>query len=103
MAQGARRRSGQNLAAARAYYALHGGTLTAPRGATSFDIQIGQYLTNIYRPADSVRPGPLVPDRFPDLVAAAVESSRRCWSWMVSCWSGIRERAGCRSRRCGAE
>lgn len=39
----------QNLAAARAYYQLHG-TLAAPRGATILDIAIGQYLTNIRRP-----------------------------------------------------
>ncbi|MFB6582514.1 helicase associated domain-containing protein [Streptomyces sp. NPDC056402] len=39
----------QNLAAARAYYELHG-TLAAPRGATILGIAIGQYLTNIRRP-----------------------------------------------------
>ncbi|MFI1949467.1 helicase associated domain-containing protein [Streptomyces virginiae] len=38
-----------NLAAARAYYALHG-TLAAPRGATILDLAVGQWLTNIRRP-----------------------------------------------------
>ncbi|WP_344551069.1 helicase associated domain-containing protein, partial [Streptomyces spororaveus] len=39
-----------NLAAARAYYELHG-TLAAPRGATIMDVQVGQWLTNIRRPS----------------------------------------------------
>ncbi|MQS34585.1 DEAD/DEAH box helicase [Streptomyces katsurahamanus] len=39
----------ENLAAARAYYALHG-TLSAPRHATALDIPIGQWLTNVRRP-----------------------------------------------------
>ncbi|MFA7767800.1 helicase associated domain-containing protein [Streptomyces sp. NRRL S-448] len=39
----------QNLAAARAYYALHG-TLAAPRGATALDQAVGQWLTNVRRP-----------------------------------------------------
>lgn len=39
----------QNLAAARAYYELHG-TLAAPRHATALDRAIGQWLTNIRRP-----------------------------------------------------
>ncbi|MFF1561686.1 Helicase associated domain protein [Streptomyces sp. NPDC058279] len=39
----------ENLAAARAYYELHG-TLAAPRGAAILDIQIGQWLTNVRRP-----------------------------------------------------
>ncbi|MFF4448697.1 Helicase associated domain protein [Streptomyces sp. NPDC001502] len=48
----------QNLAAARAYYELHG-TIAAPRGATILDIAIGQWLTNVRRPGglgkDAVR------------------------------------------------
>ncbi|MFJ9079460.1 helicase associated domain-containing protein, partial [Streptomyces sp. NPDC102278] len=39
----------ENLAAARAYYELHG-TLAAPRHATALDRAIGQWLTNIRRP-----------------------------------------------------
>ncbi|MFD8027111.1 helicase associated domain-containing protein [Streptomyces lavendulae] len=39
----------ESLAAARAYYALHG-TLAAPRGAAILDVQIGQWLTNVRRP-----------------------------------------------------
>lgn len=39
----------QNLAAARAYYALHG-TLAAPRHASALDIAVGQWLTNVRRP-----------------------------------------------------
>ncbi|WP_331736661.1 helicase associated domain-containing protein, partial [Streptomyces sp. NBC_00211] len=39
----------QNLAAARAYYELHG-TLAAPRHATALDRALGQWLTNIRRP-----------------------------------------------------
>ncbi|MEV6576076.1 Helicase associated domain protein, partial [Streptomyces sp. NPDC051577] len=39
----------QNLAAARAYYELHG-TLAAPRHATALDRPIAQWLTNIRRP-----------------------------------------------------
>ncbi|MFD7034050.1 Helicase associated domain protein [Streptomyces sp. NPDC059917] len=38
-----------NLAAARAYYALHG-TLAAPRHATALDKPVGQWLTNVRRP-----------------------------------------------------
>ncbi|WP_455681386.1 helicase associated domain-containing protein [Streptomyces lavendulae] len=38
-----------NLAAARAYYRLHG-TLAAPRGAAILDVQVGQWLTNVRRP-----------------------------------------------------
>ncbi|MFD3941044.1 helicase associated domain-containing protein [Streptomyces sp. NPDC058611] len=39
----------ENLAAARAYYELHG-TLAAPRHATALDKAVGQWLTNIRRP-----------------------------------------------------
>ncbi|MFE5484084.1 Helicase associated domain protein [Streptomyces sp. NPDC056527] len=39
----------QNLAAARAYYELHG-TLAAPRHATILDQAVGQWLTNVRRP-----------------------------------------------------
>ncbi|WP_328723564.1 Helicase associated domain protein [Streptomyces sp. NBC_00247] len=39
----------ENLAAARAYYELHG-TLCAPRHATALDRAVGQWLTNIRRP-----------------------------------------------------
>ncbi|MFJ9344792.1 Helicase associated domain protein [Streptomyces sp. NPDC101733] len=39
----------ENLAAARAYFELHG-TLAAPRHATALDRAIGQWLTNIRRP-----------------------------------------------------
>ncbi|MFF2789811.1 helicase associated domain-containing protein [Streptomyces sp. NPDC058049] len=39
----------QNLAAARAYYDLHG-TLAAPRHATALDLAVGQWLTNVRRP-----------------------------------------------------
>ncbi|MER5934248.1 helicase associated domain-containing protein [Streptomyces sp. NPDC002054] len=39
----------RGLAAARAYYELHG-NLAAPRGAAILDIQIGQWLTNVRRP-----------------------------------------------------
>ncbi|MFH8894209.1 MULTISPECIES: DEAD/DEAH box helicase [unclassified Streptomyces] len=39
----------ENLAAARAYYELHG-TLCAPRHATMLDRAVGQWLTNIRRP-----------------------------------------------------
>ncbi|MGW5402540.1 helicase associated domain-containing protein [Streptomyces sp. NPDC003952] len=39
----------ENLAAARAYYELHG-TLAAPRHATALDRAVGQWLTNIRRP-----------------------------------------------------
>lgn len=39
----------ENLAAARAYYELHG-TLAAPRGAAILDVQVGQWLTNVRRP-----------------------------------------------------
>ncbi|MGW5852553.1 Helicase associated domain protein [Streptomyces sp. NPDC055254] len=39
----------ENLAAARAYYELHG-TLAAPRHATALDRALGQWLTNIRRP-----------------------------------------------------
>ncbi|MFA7767774.1 DEAD/DEAH box helicase [Streptomyces sp. NRRL S-448] len=39
----------QNLAAARAYYELHG-TLAAPRHATALDLAVGQWLTNVRRP-----------------------------------------------------
>ena len=39
----------ENLAAARAYYQLHG-TLCAPRHATMLDRAVGQWLTNIRRP-----------------------------------------------------
>ncbi|MFE1877692.1 Helicase associated domain protein [Streptomyces sp. NPDC059496] len=39
----------ENLAAARAYHALHG-TLAAPRGAAILDVAIGQWLTNVRRP-----------------------------------------------------
>ncbi|MFB7374167.1 Helicase associated domain protein [Streptomyces sp. NPDC056222] len=38
-----------NLAAARAYYELHG-TLAAPRHATILDQAVGQWLTNVRRP-----------------------------------------------------
>ncbi|MFD3549364.1 Helicase associated domain protein [Streptomyces sp. NPDC058655] len=39
----------ENLAAARAYFELHG-TLAAPRHATALDKPVGQWLTNIRRP-----------------------------------------------------
>lgn len=39
----------QNLAAAQAYYELHG-TLAAPRHATALDRAVGQWLTNVRRP-----------------------------------------------------
>ncbi|WP_392900984.1 Helicase associated domain protein [Streptomyces sp. LN699] len=39
----------QNLAAARAYFELHG-TLAAPRHATALDRAVGQWLTNVRRP-----------------------------------------------------
>ncbi|MFD7026633.1 Helicase associated domain protein [Streptomyces sp. NPDC059917] len=39
----------ENLAAARAYYQLHG-TLAAPRHATALDRAVGQWLTNVRRP-----------------------------------------------------
>ncbi|MCX4547161.1 DEAD/DEAH box helicase [Streptomyces sp. NBC_01565] len=39
----------ENLAAARAYFELHG-TLAAPRHATALDKAVGQWLTNIRRP-----------------------------------------------------
>ncbi|WP_406345840.1 Helicase associated domain protein [Streptomyces sp. NBC_01547] len=39
----------QNLAAARAYYEIHG-TLAAPRDATALDQSVGQWLTNVRRP-----------------------------------------------------
>ncbi|MFF3432437.1 Helicase associated domain protein, partial [Streptomyces sp. NPDC002602] len=39
----------ENLAAARAYFELHG-TLAAPRHATALDRAIGQWLTNVRRP-----------------------------------------------------
>ncbi|MFJ3883337.1 Helicase associated domain protein [Streptomyces sp. NPDC090077] len=39
----------ENLAAARAYFELHG-TLSAPRYATALDKPVGQWLTNIRRP-----------------------------------------------------
>ncbi|MFI5766845.1 Helicase associated domain protein [Streptomyces sp. NPDC051563] len=39
----------ENLAAAKAYYELHG-TLAAPRHATALDRPVGQWLTNIRRP-----------------------------------------------------
>ncbi|RKT02173.1 helicase-like protein [Streptomyces sp. 3211.6] len=39
----------ENLAAAHAYYELHG-TLAAPRHATALDKPVGQWLTNIRRP-----------------------------------------------------
>ncbi|MFD5423162.1 Helicase associated domain protein [Streptomyces sp. NPDC127069] len=39
----------ENLAAARAYFELHG-TLAAPRHATALDRQVGQWLTNVRRP-----------------------------------------------------
>ncbi|NXY99062.1 Helicase associated domain protein [Streptomyces sp. BR123] len=39
----------ENLAAARAYFALHG-TLAAPRHATALDKPVGQWLTNVRRP-----------------------------------------------------
>ncbi|MFJ6054639.1 Helicase associated domain protein [Streptomyces sp. NPDC092307] len=39
----------ENLAAARAYFEVHG-TLAAPRHATSMDRAVGQWLTNVRRP-----------------------------------------------------
>ncbi|MFD3782212.1 helicase associated domain-containing protein [Streptomyces sp. NPDC058612] len=39
----------ENLAAARAYFELHG-TLAAPRHATALDRSLGQWLTNVRRP-----------------------------------------------------
>ncbi|MFI5866346.1 Helicase associated domain protein [Streptomyces sp. NPDC051546] len=39
----------ENLAAAKAYYELHG-TLAAPRHATALDRAVGQWLTNVRRP-----------------------------------------------------
>ncbi|THA45151.1 hypothetical protein E6R62_35920 [Streptomyces sp. A1136] len=45
--------SAENLAAAPAYYELHG-TLAAPRHATALDKPVGQWLINV-RPADSAR------------------------------------------------
>ncbi|MGW7348752.1 Helicase associated domain protein [Streptomyces sp. NPDC054854] len=39
----------ENLAAARAYFELHG-TLAAPRHATALDRALGQWLTNVRRP-----------------------------------------------------
>ncbi|MFJ7272605.1 helicase associated domain-containing protein [Streptomyces sp. NPDC099050] len=39
----------ENLAAARAYYELHG-TLAAPRHASALDRAVGQWLTNVRRP-----------------------------------------------------
>ncbi|MEU3317103.1 helicase associated domain-containing protein [Streptomyces sp. NPDC006662] len=39
----------ENLAAARAYFELHG-TLAAPRYATALDKPVGQWLTNVRRP-----------------------------------------------------
>ncbi|MFH7600473.1 helicase associated domain-containing protein [Streptomyces racemochromogenes] len=39
----------ENLAAARAYFELHG-TLAAPRHATALDKPVGQWLTNVRRP-----------------------------------------------------
>ncbi|MGW2681395.1 helicase associated domain-containing protein [Streptomyces sp. NPDC001436] len=39
----------ENLAAARAYFELHG-TLAAPRSATALDKPVGQWLTNVRRP-----------------------------------------------------
>lgn len=39
----------ENLAAARAYFELHG-TLAAPRHATALDKAVGQWLTNVRRP-----------------------------------------------------
>ncbi|MFD7258885.1 helicase associated domain-containing protein [Streptomyces sp. NPDC059874] len=39
----------ENLAAARAYYELHG-TVEAPRGAAILDVAVGQWLTNVRRP-----------------------------------------------------
>ncbi|MCX4808547.1 helicase associated domain-containing protein [Streptomyces sp. NBC_01214] len=72
----------QNLAAARAYYELHG-TLAAPRNATILDIAIGQYLTNIRRPGGlGKNPGRAL-RRAAALAAIAPDCNPRELGWTV--------------------
>lgn len=78
-----------NLAAARAYYELHG-TLAAPRGAAVLDVPVGQWMSNVRRPGglgkDPVRAGRRVTGRWTGSGATSASSSswRRVRAWRPS-------------------
>ena len=71
------------------------------------ELKYDGYRALIFTPARRGEPvliqsrrGSMLQDRFPDLVAAAVNSCRRAWSSMANCSSG--PMTSSRSRRCSA-
>nr|WP_280919118.1 helicase associated domain-containing protein [Streptomyces sp. SPB4] len=71
-----------NLAAARAYYQLHG-TLAAPRGAAILDIAVGQWLTNVRRPSGLGKDPARAARRAAALAAIDADWNPRTRGWTV--------------------
>ncbi|MFJ9080662.1 Helicase associated domain protein [Streptomyces sp. NPDC102278] len=72
----------ENLAVARAYYALHG-TLAAPRHATALDKPVGQWLTNIRRPGGLGKDPARARRRAAELAAIDADWNPRELGWTV--------------------
>ncbi|MGW6882655.1 Helicase associated domain protein [Streptomyces goshikiensis] len=73
----------ENLAAARAYYELHG-TLAAPRHATALDRAIGQWLTDVRRPGGLGKDPERAGRRARELAAVDPDWNPRGHGWTVN-------------------